>query len=1444
MFVFLLDFSDIGKYNSIKFNTEQDSGENVKYRNLLFSVLFIFYLAFSLFSMENVSISLRTGKFYDGVMKDSFLFIASGRGVDIYDISIPNEPVIVCTLDTPGICNDIFLKDNLFYIADGPSGVAVYDISNPTNPSLCDTFCSNNIFKEIFVRDSIFAVSTEPNGISIFKYGVSGNILRLSRIPLYFEVKGLYIKDSLLVAGLSNNEGIISYDISDPSNPTFKDSYTNLRVEDIAGKDTLLFVASRNIDVRIFNINDLSSGPISAYPNNSWIFHLSICDPFLFLTGLFDSIYVLDISNPSSPSLIDSAKTLLPVTHPISNGTILYAPEISTGELFEMSGYTQLAVLDSLYPITDGFICSTFAYVVSKGKGLIILDISNPYSPSIISTFDSLKNIEAVYVRDKIAYLSCGEDGLYILDVTNSSNPTIISFYPTPGRLYYTIKRGNILFLADGSDGFQAISIENITNPVLLDSLHFSGTTYDIAIAGTIAFVSLGDKGFGVINIEDPNNLSLIGTFAGDTFSKALATKGDYLFLGTRNNGVKIYDVTDPSNPVYETTYNVSVFVNDVHYENNLLFLACGSSGIKVVEVTNPLLPTEKESWNTPGVASQIGPSKLGIIPVADSYSFRIDSSYRDTIPPSPVSNLTFEAQDSLIILRWTNPGDMDYEGTRLLFRNDRFPADTNDGTVIFDSLREPNSPDSCYHKGLPGDSTHFYYAVYAYDNSNNFSSPALISGISASDTTPPGTVSQIEFNFWSDTIEVLLMTPSDTDFVGVRAMYSTIEIPQSIHDGELFFDEDSLDPNSYISRKLGGVLIDTTYYFTFFSKDSIPNFSEGVSDSCRIPPDTIPPEEVSIDSFIFWSDTIEVHFTTPGDSDFVGVKAMYDLTQPPQNPYDGELFFDDSLPPGTQISGTLGGVILDTTYYFTLFTRDTVPNYSEGVSFTCTTYTDTIPPGTITEFTAISIPCTSSDTIILSWINPPDSDLDSIEIRWSKYNYPISPDSGTHKWGIPGPNPGNTMERKWVSNSFVPGVRCYFSGFSFDRTGNVSPGAHAYCPTPKLTTVSYTHPPEPIKGETATWLDSVEVSFTAPMLVPTLETGVEIKGRQDYSFRIERGNGNRYIFIPPSFSALDTITVTLKQTIKDSIDSPFDGNGNGIPDSTGDFYTWHFYTGLICDYTGNDTITSEDFAIFKDAYESQDITKETGPCEGTIPYYTPTPDSIIDFEDFSIFVMMWNWSLDNRGFSEIGGGSDSLLRIESINNNLIIKTDRCKGLIGGEILLNGTGGSVIVKKGKGLHENDIFLTRFIDKKVLISFGIMSKEIKNKAIANISLPLSMEEIRYAYRLIFSDCKKEGKGIFTINKLLPVKTILKSIYPNPGKEMKLIYGIPEDMKISIDIFDVTGRKTYTLYSGRKKAGYHTITWDGKKDKMRLPAGIYFIRLKTKKDSLVKTLILLR
>jgi hypothetical protein len=384
------------------------------------------------------------------------------------------------------------------------------------------------------------------------------------------------------------------------------------------------------------------------------------------------------------------------------------------------------------------------------------------------------------------------------------------------------------------------------------------------------------------------------------------------------------------------------------------------------------------------------------------------------------------------------------------LFKNDTFPQNQNDGIILVDHVMEPSSPDSFFHLHLPGDSTHYYYAAYAYDFAGNFSEPALIHGISAEDTVPPG--------------------------------------------------------------------------------------------------------EVTIVSFDFWSDTVVVHFTTPEDADFEGVRILYDFTDFPQHIYDGTLFLDNNYNNNVSVAETLGGVTLDTTYYFTFFCRDSIPNFSSGIRDSLYTSEDTIPPDTIMSFNSTQI---IPDTIVLSWINP--DDFETIKIRYDTIYYPSHHDSGKGL-SVPSSSPGDTVLRVWKNENFAPGVHYYFSGFTIDKTGNVSEPAHTFCLTPKLTQVDETYPVEPSEGGYGSWHDSVEVSFTAPLQISSLQTGVSIQGREVYGFHIEKDMNNRYIFIPPAFSALDTVHVTLNPTIKDSVGNPFDGNGNGIPDST-DKYIWYFTT-------------------------------------------------------------------------------------------------------------------------------------------------------------------------------------------------------------------------------------------------------------------------------------------
>jgi len=86
-------------------------------------------------------------------------------------------------------------------------------------------------------------------------------------------------------------------------------------------------------------------------------------------------------------------------------------------------------------------------------------------------------------------------------------------------------------------------------------------------------------------------------------------------------------------------------------------------------------------------------------------------------------------------------------------------------------------------------------------------------------------------------------------------------------------------------------------------------------------------------------------------------------------------------------------------------------------------------------------------------------------------------------------------------------------------------------------------------------------------------------------------------------------------------------------------------------------------------------------------------------------------------------------------------------------------------------------------------------------------------------------------------------ILHSIltYPNPTKnDIIFNLGIPREERVTLKIFDVSGREVKTLLDKRIEAGYHIVRLDD----INLPSGIYFARLVTENYKETKKLVVMK
>jgi hypothetical protein len=85
------------------------------------------------------------------------------------------------------------------------------------------------------------------------------------------------------------------------------------------------------------------------------------------------------------------------------------------------------------------------------------------------------------------------------------------------------------------------------------------------------------------------------------------------------------------------------------------------------------------------------------------------------------------------------------------------------------------------------------------------------------------------------------------------------------------------------------------------------------------------------------------------------------------------------------------------------------------------------------------------------------------------------------------------------------------------------------------------------------------------------------------------------------------------------------------------------------------------------------------------------------------------------------------------------------------------------------------------------------------------------------------------------------------WPNPARgRVSLRFEIPHAARVTVDVFDVAGRRVRTLVAEQSmSAGAHTVAWDGRDQAGRsLAVGTLFARVKAGSDVISRRIVLVR
>jgi len=116
------------------------------------------------------------------------------------------------------------------------------------------------------------------------------------------------------------------------------------------------------------------------------------------------------------------------------------------------------------------------------------------------------------------------------------------------------------------------------------------------------------------------------------------------------------------------------------------------------------------------------------------------------------------------------------------------------------------------------------------------------------------------------------------------------------------------------------------------------------------------------------------------------------------------------------------------------------------------------------------------------------------------------------------------------------------------------------------------------------------------------------------------------------------------------------------------------------------------------------------------------------------------------------------------------------------------------------------------------------------------------------QIIFTgECAEPGEAVVSWgpsdvaldDRTLPTGLTL-SAYPNPfNSNTTISYALRFPSQVSLNIYNLSGRKIETLFNGRLEAGFHRATLNA----FNIPSGLYFIRLETSKQALSRKIMLI-
>jgi len=283
----------------------------------------------------------------------------------------------------------------------------------------------------------------------------------------------------------------------------------------------------------------------------------------------------------------------------------------------------------------------------SDYSGMQIINIADPAAPFLEGECDLDPYSGQLVVGDTLVYLTRGNSGLYVVNCVDPEDPFFVGSCDTPGQTRGLDIKDTLVFVADYPHGMLVINVVDPENPTNVGEYESDGFAYDVAVQGNFAYLADYDS-LQIINITYPDNPVHEGTCEGTWHCWKIEVVDTLAYLTGYHYGSEprfyIVNVADPQMSQLLVTYDDLNRPSGLAVSDTLVYIADCLFGMRVMDVSDPYYPVQAGSYFTAFYANDValagdyayvtcysyyqGTGNLMIIDIADVHNPCIVSNF------------------------------------------------------------------------------------------------------------------------------------------------------------------------------------------------------------------------------------------------------------------------------------------------------------------------------------------------------------------------------------------------------------------------------------------------------------------------------------------------------------------------------------------------------------------------------------------------------------------------------------------------------------------------------------------------------------------------------------------------------------------------------------------------------------------------------------------------